>query len=65
MTVFKAGYYIDEFNKQLENIVDKDILSSLFENKLFFEISNLPEYINDDNINSINYCNGLRQFYFC
>ena len=53
MTVFKAGYYIDEFNKQLENIVDKDILSSLFENKLFFEISNLPEYINDDNINPL------------
>ena len=53
MTVFKAGYYIDEFNKQLENIVDKDILSSLIENKLFFEISNLPEYINDDNINPL------------
>lgn len=53
MTVFKAGYYIDEFNKQLEKIVDKTILSSLFENKLFFEISNLPNYINDDNINPL------------
>ncbi len=53
MTVFKAGYYIDEFNKQLEKIVDKTILSSFYENKLFFEISNLPEYINDDNINPL------------
>ncbi len=53
MTVFKAGYYIDEFNKQLEKKVDKTILSSLFENKLFFEISNLPDYINDDNINPL------------
>lgn len=53
MTVFKAGYYIDEFNKQLETKVDKTILSSLFENKLFFEISNLPDYINDDNINPL------------
>lgn len=53
MTVFKAGYYIDEFNKQLEKIVDKTILSSLYENKLFFEISNLPDYINDDNINPL------------
>lgn len=53
MTVFKAGYYIDEFNKQLEKKVDKTILSSLFENKLFFEISNLPDYINDNNINPL------------
>lgn len=53
MTVFKAGYYIDEFNKQLEKKVDKTILSSLFENKLFFEISNLSDYINDDNINPL------------
>lgn len=53
MTVFKAGYYIDEFNKQLEKKVDKTILSSLFENKLFFEISNLPDYINNDNINPL------------
>lgn len=53
MTVFKAGYYIDEFNKQLEKKVDKTILSSLFENKLFFEISNLPDYINDDKINPL------------
>lgn len=53
MTVFKAGYYIDEFNKQLEKIVDKTILSSFYENKIFFEISNLPEYINDDNINPL------------
>lgn len=53
MTVFKAGYYIDEFNKQLEKKVNKTILSSLFENKLFFEISNLSDYINDDNINPL------------
>ncbi|HHT9079505.1 DEAD/DEAH box helicase [Flavobacterium psychrophilum] len=53
MTVFKAGYYIDEFNKQLEKKVDKTILLSLFENKLFFEISNLSDYINDDNINPL------------
>lgn len=53
MTIFKAGYYIDEFNKQLEKIVDKSILSSFFENKLFFEISNLPDYINVDNINPL------------
>lgn len=53
MTVFKAGYYIDEFNKQLEKKVDKTILSSLFENKLFFEISNLSDYINDDKINPL------------
>lgn len=53
MTVFKAGYYIDEFNKQLEKKVDKTILSSLFENKLFFEISNLSDYINDGNINPL------------
>lgn len=53
MTVFKAGYYIDEFNKQLEKKVDKTILTSLFENKLFFEISNLSDYINDDNINPL------------
>jgi ATP-dependent DNA helicase RecQ len=53
MTVFKAGYYIDEFNKQLERVVNKSILSSLFENKLFFEISNLPDYINDDNTNPL------------
>ena len=53
MTVFKAGYYIDEFNKQLEKKVDKTIMSSLFENKLFFEISNLPDYINDEKINPL------------
>jgi len=53
MTVFKAGYYIDEFNKQLEKKVDKTILSSLFENKFFFEISNLSDYINDENINPL------------
>ena len=53
MTVFKAGYYIDELNKQLEKIVDRTILSSFFENKLFFKISNLPEYINDENTNPL------------
>ncbi len=53
MTVFKAGYYIDEFNKQLGKIVDKTVLSSFFENKLFFEISNLPNYIDDSNINPL------------
>ena len=53
MTIFKAGYYIDEFNKHLEKIVDKSILTNLFDNKLFFQISNLPDYINDDNTNPL------------
>lgn len=53
MTIFKAGYYIDELNQQLEKVVNKSTLSSLFENKLFFEISNLPDYVNDDNINPL------------
>ena len=53
MIQFKAGYYIDEFNKQIEKIVDKTVLASLFENKLFFEITNLPDYINDDNTNPL------------
>ena len=53
MTQFKAGYYIDEFYKQLEKIVDKNVLSSLYENKLLFEITNLPDYISDDNTNPL------------
>jgi ATP-dependent DNA helicase RecQ len=53
MTVFRAGYYIDEFNKQLINKVGETVLSIFFESKLFFEISNLPDYINDDNTNPL------------
>ena len=53
MIVFKAGNYIDEFNKQLINKVGEKVLANFFDSKLFFGISNLPDYINDDNTNPL------------
>jgi ATP-dependent DNA helicase RecQ len=53
MILFKAGYYIDEFNKQLINKVGETVLANFFDNKLFFGISNLPDFINDDKTNPL------------
>ena len=53
MIVFKAGNYIDEFNKQLINKVGEKVLANFFDSKLFFGISNLPDYINDENTNPL------------
>ncbi|TPE43612.1 DEAD/DEAH box helicase [Pontibacter mangrovi] len=46
MTVFRAGYYVDELNERLRQIAGDDVLSRFYTNSLFFTISNLPEYIN-------------------
>jgi ATP-dependent DNA helicase RecQ len=53
MTIFKAGYYIDEFNIRLEKIVGKAALQSFFNNSLFFNISDLPDYFNNESINPL------------
>jgi ATP-dependent DNA helicase RecQ len=53
MIILKAGYYIDEFDKQLENIVGKEVLTEFYGSNLFFEVSNFPAYINIDDINPL------------
>lgn len=53
MTVFKSGYYIDEFNNKIKNIIGNNELKYLFDNKLFFNVNNLPKYIDSDSINPL------------
>lgn len=53
MTIFKAGYYIDEFNAKLQKVLDNDVLKKFYENKLNFSVSNLPEYINASQVNPL------------
>ena len=48
MTVFRAGYYVDELNERLRQIAGDDVLSRFYANSLFFTVSNLPAYINYD-----------------
>ncbi|WP_374164499.1 hypothetical protein [Arcticibacter sp. MXS-1] len=53
MTVFKAGYYIDELNQILEQVVGKPAVASFYNAHLFFHISDLPEYIRTDSVNPL------------
>ncbi|KAA3436732.1 DEAD/DEAH box helicase [Rufibacter hautae] len=48
MTVFRAGYYVDELNERLRQIVGDDILSKFYADYQYFTISNLPDFINYD-----------------
>lgn len=53
MTVFKAGYYIDELNKELKYLVGSECLEKFFNHNLYFELSNLPLYIEVENVNPL------------
>ena len=53
MTIFKAGYYIDEFNEGLNRIVGKSIVEKFYEKSLYFTVSDLPDYINDQETNPL------------
>ena len=53
MTIFKDGYYIDEFNKRLRQIVGETLLDDFYAKKLYFSISNIPEYLLVDSINPL------------
>lgn len=53
MTIFKAGYYIDEFNNRLRQIVGETVLNDFYAKKLYFSISNIPEYLLVDSINPL------------
>lgn len=53
MTVFKAGYYIDELNDRLKKIVGVELLQMFYINNLYFSITNLPEYFESENSNPL------------
>ena len=53
MTVFKSGYYIDEFNNKIKSNIGNNELKYLFDNKLYFNVNNLPKYIDSDSINPL------------
>jgi ATP-dependent DNA helicase RecQ len=53
MVTLKAGYYIDEFDKLLLKVIDQKYLGILYEQKLFFEVSGLPHYLDFTNVNPL------------
>lgn len=51
--MFKAGYYIDEFNYLLERVIDGIDISNFYNKNLFFDIIDFPGYINEEEINPL------------
>ncbi|MBO6586775.1 MAG: ATP-dependent DNA helicase RecQ [Gracilimonas sp.] len=53
MPYFKAGYYIDEIDKELKKIVSPGVLKDFYNSSLPFEVSNFPEHIDISNVNPL------------
>jgi ATP-dependent DNA helicase RecQ len=53
MNTFQGGYYIDELNAKLREFTEQETINQFYENNIYFNIYNLSQYINFNEINPL------------